>query len=308
MPCIDSNSSYSSSSSGSSTSSLSSPRFLFTDMIQPTQQQQQPHYHQTPQTQLQPQLQQQQQQQQQQPAISSNYQRPPQTRSMKTTNHNTSPAIPQSHLCVTRYKTELCRPFTETGKCKYGDKCQFSHGIKELRILTRHPKYKTEYCRTFHTTGYCPYGPRCHFIHDIHEARTATQSNDFITRRHSDLKSNSSLPKSTNRNRINSDYTNSSSSQTKFTSTPSPTPSSSTKFPFSFEEINALLLSYHTMDECFPLQYSTEQQTQQKTPHHQEIQTEELFSSRLPALISSQTYRAFSSSSSSNSSLTPQYV
>ena len=188
-------------------------------MMQPTQQQQQqqPHYHQPTPTQLQPTAP---QQQQQQPAITSAFQRPPQSRSMKTTNHNTSAAIPQSHICVTRYKTELCRPFTETGKCKYGDKCQFSHGIKELRILTRHPKYKTEYCRTFHTSkrsfahrcafcyscrgflfaaGYCPYGPRCHFIHDIHEARAATQSNDLIPRRHSDLKSNSSAPKSTNR-------------------------------------------------------------------------------------------------------------
>ncbi|CAF1262889.1 unnamed protein product [Didymodactylos carnosus] len=71
---------------------------------------------------------------------------------------------------IARYKTELCRPFNETGKCKYGEKCQFAHGFQEMRQLTRHPKYKTEYCRTFHTTGY--YGPRCHFIHDISEART----------------------------------------------------------------------------------------------------------------------------------------
>ncbi|KAF8792231.1 mRNA decay activator protein ZFP36L1 like protein [Argiope bruennichi] len=65
-----------------------------------------------------------------------------------------------------RYKTELCRPFEENGTCKYGDKCQFAHGRKELRTLIRHPKYKTELCRTFHTTGLCPYGPRCHFIHN----------------------------------------------------------------------------------------------------------------------------------------------
>ena len=65
---------------------------------------------------------------------------------------SSSTTTTQSHVCVTRYKTELCRPFTETGKCKYGDKCQFSHGMKELRILMRHPKYKTEYCRTFHTS------------------------------------------------------------------------------------------------------------------------------------------------------------
>ncbi|XP_062292656.1 mRNA decay activator protein ZFP36L1b [Scomber scombrus] len=70
-----------------------------------------------------------------------------------------------------RYKTELCRPFKEHGICKYGDKCQFAHGMHELRNLSRHPKYKTELCRTFHTIGYCPYGPRCHFIHNADECR-----------------------------------------------------------------------------------------------------------------------------------------
>ncbi len=70
-----------------------------------------------------------------------------------------------------RYKTELCRPWEESGRCKYGDKCQFAHGSQELREMRRHPKYKTEPCRTYHTTGYCPYGPRCHFIHE----KTSTQ-------------------------------------------------------------------------------------------------------------------------------------
>ncbi|KAI4894529.1 hypothetical protein NFI96_005289, partial [Prochilodus magdalenae] len=70
-----------------------------------------------------------------------------------------------------RYKTELCRPFEENGSCKYGDKCQFAHGVHELRSLSRHPKYKTELCRTFHTIGFCPYGPRCHFIHNAEERR-----------------------------------------------------------------------------------------------------------------------------------------
>lgn len=71
-----------------------------------------------------------------------------------------------------RYKTELCRPFEENGTCKYGDKCQFAHGMHELRSLSRHPKYKTELCRTFHTIGFCPYGPRCHFIHNPEEKRS----------------------------------------------------------------------------------------------------------------------------------------
>ncbi|XP_030050472.1 mRNA decay activator protein ZFP36L2 [Microcaecilia unicolor] len=73
----------------------------------------------------------------------------------------------------TRYKTELCRPYEESGTCKYGEKCQFAHGYHELRSLTRHPKYKTELCRTFHTIGFCPYGPRCHFIHNAEERRPA---------------------------------------------------------------------------------------------------------------------------------------
>lgn len=66
---------------------------------------------------------------------------------------------------VDRYKTELCKSFTETGVCRYGVKCQFAHGKEEVRAVLRHPKYKTEICKTFHNTGTCPYGIRCRFIH-----------------------------------------------------------------------------------------------------------------------------------------------
>ncbi|EGG20859.1 hypothetical protein DFA_00724 [Cavenderia fasciculata] len=59
-----------------------------------------------------------------------------------------------------RYKTELCRSYQETGSCRYGFKCQFAHGGNELRHVSRHPKYKTETCKTFHTVGSCPYGSR----------------------------------------------------------------------------------------------------------------------------------------------------
>jgi len=79
-----------------------------------------------------------------------------------------------------RYKTELCRPYEENGTCKYGDKCQFAHGMHELRSLVRHPKYKTELCRTFHTIGFCPYGPRCHFIHNEEEARIHNSNIDAM--------------------------------------------------------------------------------------------------------------------------------
>lgn len=78
---------------------------------------------------------------------------------------------PQTPILSSRYKTELCRTFSETGKCKYGAKCQFAHGASELRTVNRHPKYKTELCRKFYLYGECPYGSRCHFIHDLDEAQ-----------------------------------------------------------------------------------------------------------------------------------------
>ncbi|XP_042750697.1 mRNA decay activator protein ZFP36-like [Lagopus leucura] len=71
------------------------------------------------------------------------------------------PSSPPSPL----YKTELCRPFTATGRCRYGARCQFAHGPEELRGLRRHPKYRTQPCSTFQRCGTCPYGSRCHFLH-----------------------------------------------------------------------------------------------------------------------------------------------
>lgn len=78
-----------------------------------------------------------------------------------------------------RYKTELCRPYEENGTCRYGSKCQFAHGMAELRSVVRHPKYKTDLCKTFHTTGLCPYGPRCHFIHNDDERRSSESSDQM---------------------------------------------------------------------------------------------------------------------------------
>ncbi|XP_053329255.1 mRNA decay activator protein ZFP36-like [Spea bombifrons] len=74
-------------------------------------------------------------------------------------------ALPPLPAPSSRYKTELCRTFSETGTCKYGSKCQFAHGSMELREPNRHPKYKTELCHKFYLYGECPYGSRCNFIH-----------------------------------------------------------------------------------------------------------------------------------------------
>uniref|UniRef100_A0AAY4AKJ3 mRNA decay activator protein ZFP36 n=2 Tax=Denticeps clupeoides TaxID=299321 RepID=A0AAY4AKJ3_9TELE len=78
-------------------------------------------------------------------------------------------------LCSTRYKTELCSRYAETGACKYAERCQFAHGLHDLHVPSRHPKYKTELCRTFHTAGYCVYGTRCLFVHSLKEQRPVRQ-------------------------------------------------------------------------------------------------------------------------------------
>ena len=71
----------------------------------------------------------------------------------------------QPQIASNLYKTELCKSFVETGACRYGNKCQFAHGVEELRGVCRGPKYKTKICKKFHTHGYCNYGTRCTYIH-----------------------------------------------------------------------------------------------------------------------------------------------
>ncbi|XP_043953769.1 cysteine three histidine 1 [Gambusia affinis] len=74
-------------------------------------------------------------------------------------------------VCSTRYKTALCTSYATSGFCKYAERCQFAHGLRELHVPFRHPKYKTELCRNYHTTGYCFYGGRCLFVHSPTEMR-----------------------------------------------------------------------------------------------------------------------------------------
>ena len=65
-----------------------------------------------------------------------------------------------------KLKNELCRNYLNTGFCRYYDKCQFAHGIDELRQSEKsNLKYKTKECQSYFVRGCCQYGERCNFLH-----------------------------------------------------------------------------------------------------------------------------------------------
>ncbi|QEU61010.1 Tis11/Cth1 [Kluyveromyces lactis] len=63
------------------------------------------------------------------------------------------------------YKTELCESFATKGTCKYGNKCQFAHGLHELKLKERSNNFRTKPCVNWQKYGYCRYGKRCCFKH-----------------------------------------------------------------------------------------------------------------------------------------------
>ncbi|CAI4058307.1 putative mRNA-binding protein CTH1 SKDI_04G3740 [Saccharomyces kudriavzevii IFO 1802] len=81
----------------------------------------------------------------------------------------------------TLYKTELCESFTIRGYCKYGNKCQFAHGLNELKFKKKSNNYRTKPCINWSKLGYCPYGKRCCFKHgDDKDVRIYQSSNNGI--------------------------------------------------------------------------------------------------------------------------------
>ncbi|XP_063864213.1 uncharacterized protein LOC135102701 isoform X1 [Scylla paramamosain] len=69
----------------------------------------------------------------------------------------------------TKFKTELCRSYQVHGFCRYGMRCNYAHGLQQLRGAIHHGKYKTRNCKSYHEKGCCRYGARCSFIHDPEE-------------------------------------------------------------------------------------------------------------------------------------------
>ena len=77
----------------------------------------------------------------------------------------------QQFLNDPKYKTELCKKFSDTGMCPYGSKCRFAHGKGELISKMLNSNYKKKPCKTFNENGFCPYGSRCSFKHSERSLR-----------------------------------------------------------------------------------------------------------------------------------------
>ena len=93
-----------------------------------------------------------------------------------------------------RYKTTLCKHFDTPQGCSYGDKCQFAHGKKELRMNNAQGfpqmnlggnanknqnnilNYKIVKCKNYEKDGTCKYGNHCTFAHGDKELRNKTEN------------------------------------------------------------------------------------------------------------------------------------
>lgn len=96
---------------------------------------------------------------------------------------------PTTHNNPAKYKTMLCKHFSSPKGCSFGDKCQFAHGMSELRnsagggnsltsSMRTQPKrgpnpqnYKIVKCKYFERDGTCRYGTLCSFAHGDAELR-----------------------------------------------------------------------------------------------------------------------------------------
>jgi hypothetical protein len=61
-----------------------------------------------------------------------------------------------------------CFGFAETGECKYGDNCRFSHGENDTRSRLQTTSGP---CFNFRDSGECEYGDRCRFTHGDDDSR-----------------------------------------------------------------------------------------------------------------------------------------
>jgi len=88
----------------------------------------------------------------------------------------------KNHRLNTHYKTKICKRWKLLGYCPYGEKCNFAHGLRELRMRPVNQKnLKNTICKKF-LAGYCSRGSLCRFSH-VFEHRISDRVNGMFCRR-----------------------------------------------------------------------------------------------------------------------------
>jgi hypothetical protein len=89
----------------------------------------------------------------------------------------------KEYMTDSKYKTELCKTFTQNGFCPYGNKCRFAHGKQDLfdKVISC-KKYKQKECISFFKNLHCCYGTRCHFKHDERRLKDIPKESNYQMR------------------------------------------------------------------------------------------------------------------------------
>ncbi|TKR88561.1 hypothetical protein L596_012785 [Steinernema carpocapsae] len=100
---------------------------------------------------------------------------------MSSMPHDASPP-PNPIRPVIAYKTKMCRAMSETGLCRFAERCTFAHSEEELRFRSlQHPKYRTKPCNKFFGDGFCPFGEGCLFLHEMPAKEKKTDNSNITT-------------------------------------------------------------------------------------------------------------------------------
>ena len=70
------------------------------------------------------------------------------------------------NLYLINFKTQLCKNFMSQGKCKYGQLCNFAHGVSELQRSKSKQDKNFRPCKSYHLSGYCSNGSKCQYLHN----------------------------------------------------------------------------------------------------------------------------------------------
>lgn len=74
-----------------------------------------------------------------------------------------------------KIKSELCIEYINKGKCSFGDKCIFAHGLENILNKRKYPIKSKAECKAYNEIEFCPFGQNCNMTHlNLSENREKT--------------------------------------------------------------------------------------------------------------------------------------